>query len=167
MTNMKKVRDKYLKHINKDSIILDIGGRGLQSDRSYQSLFPNSTYYIADIQKGIGVTHIMHGPYTLPFEDNFFDLIVSGQTLEHVENPFRSVMEMKRVLKKGAYIVLIAPSAGPRHDSIDCWRFMDDSWNAIAKEVGLNMIAQWITKNAPDERSRKWKDNVFVGKKIK
>lgn len=165
--NMKKVRDKYLSYLTKESIILDVGGRGLKGDRSYRSLFEGrfSQYFVADIAKGLGVTHVMPGPYTLPFKDNTVDLVVSGQTLEHVDNPFKSVAEMKRVVKPGCYLVLIAPSAGPRHDAQDCWRFMDDSWKAIAKDVGLILVDQWITKNAPDERSRKWQDNVFVGKK--
>lgn len=167
MNNMKKVRDKYLSYLNDSSLILDVGGRGIQSDRSYRSLFEGkyAEYYVADITAGLGVTHVMPGPYTLPFEDDTFDLIVSGQTLEHVCNPFKSVDEMKRVLKPSAFIVLIAPSSGPYHDSQDCWRFMKDSWKAISNDVGLTLVSQWITKDAPDERSRKWQDNVFVGTK--
>ena len=167
LENMRKVKEKYLKHINSESLVLDVGGRGLKYDRSYRSIFPSCTYYVADIIGGKNVTHVMPGPYELPFDDNTIDLIVSGQTLEHVDNPFKSVAEMKRVLKLNGYIVLIAPSTGPRHDKRDCWRFMDDSWDAIAKDVGLKLVDQWITANAPDERSRKWKDNVFVGKKVR
>jgi len=167
INNMKKVRDKYLLHLSPQSMILDVGGRGLTKDRSYRSLFDGKykDYYVADIVDGMGVTHIMPGPYTLPYDDNTFDLIVSGQMLEHCDNPFKSVAEMKRVLKPDAFIVLIAPSSGPYHDAQDCWRFMKDSWRAIAKDIGLTLIDQWITTNAPDERSRKWQDNVFVGKK--
>lgn len=167
MNNMKTVKAKYLSYLNCKSTILDVGGRGLGSDRSYRSLFEGNfkDYHVADINEGLGVTHVMPGQYTLPFEDNMFDLIVSGQMLEHCDNPFKSVAEMKRVLKPNAYIVLIAPSAGPRHDDQDCWRFMDDSWRAIANDVGLKLVEQWITKNAPDQRSRKWQDNVFVGRK--
>lgn len=165
LNNMKKAKTKFLGDLPKNAIILDIGGRGLENDRSYRAIFPNYTYYVADIQSGLGVTHVMPGPYTLPFHDNYFDLVVSGQMLEHCSNPFKSVLEMKRILKPGSFIVLIAPSAGPRHDKQDCWRFMDDAWKAIADDVGLILISQWITRDAPDARSRKWQDNVFVGQK--
>jgi SAM-dependent methyltransferase len=167
MNNMKKIKE-HLK-INEKIKILDVGGRALTegSDRSYQSIFAevDSSYYIADIVDGVGVTHVMPGPYTLPFLDDTFDLIVSGQTLEHVKNPFRSVEEMVRVLKPGGYIALIAPSAGPRHDVIDCWRFMDDAFAAIAEETGLKTILDYVDLKAPDERSRKWADHVFLGRK--
>lgn len=143
------------------STVLDVGGR----KHSYADLFPRTDYFVADIKPGEGVTNLMPGPYHLPFHDDIFDLVVSGQMLEHCENPFRSVAEMTRVLKPGGCIVLIAPSAGPRHDVKDCWRFMDDAFDAIARECSLETIDAWITRDAPDERSRKWQDHVFVGRK--
>ena len=107
----------------------------------------------------------MPGPYTIPLEDESVDLVVSGQTLEHVKNPFRSVTEMTRVLKTGSHIILIAPSAGPRHDSIDCWRFMHDSFKAIAEECGLKVVLDYVDTGPWEERSARWKDHVFIGKK--
>jgi len=107
----------------------------------------------------------MTGEYEFPFEDNSIDLIVCGQVLEHVKNPFKSVAEMKRVLKPDHYMILIAPSTGKRHDSIDCWRFMDDSFKAIAEDVGLKVVVDYIDKTALDQRSARWQDHVFIGKK--
>lgn len=169
MTNMIKARNHNKISLGTNLTILDVGGRALTADRdrSYQSIFQDiaKEYYIADIVDGPGVTHVMPGEYTLPFDDNSIDLIVCGQVLEHVRNPFRSVAEMKRVLKNNSYIILIAPSAGPRHDDRDCWRIMDDGFKAIADEVGLEPVADWVDKSAPDERSRKWADHVFIGRK--
>lgn len=142
--------------------VLDVGG----DHRSYKDLFPKAGYNIANIvQSSSAVTMLMPGPFELPCSSNLFDVVVSGQMLEHCANPFRSVAEMKRVLKPGGKIILIAPSAGPRHDSQDGWRFMDDAFRFIADEVGLITIADWIDREAPDERSRKWADHVFVGEK--
>ena len=111
---------------------------------------------------------VMTGPYSLPFEDETFDLVVSGQMLEHCSNPFKSVAEMKRVLKTGGRLALAAPSAGPRHDAQDGWRFMDDAFRFIMEDIGdIKIIADWIHRDAPDQRSRKWQDHLFVGEKIK
>jgi SAM-dependent methyltransferase len=164
---MRLVRTKYLGSLSMGLTILDVGGRGIGSDRSYRSIFADlePVYHIADIVDGDGVTHIMPGPYTLPFDNDSIDLIVSGQTLEHVQNPFRSIAEMKRVLRPNCCMIIIAPSAGPRHDVVDCWRFMDDAFKSIASETNLTIIADWIDRSAPDERSRKWADHVFVGRK--
>lgn len=168
MNNMRLVRDRHLTNLTRPASILDVGGRGLQSDRSYRSIFEGrySNYYVADISDGLGVTHVMPGPYSLPFADETFDLIVSGQMLEHSSNPFKSVADMKRVLKIGGYIVLIAPASGPRHDTQDGWRFLDDAFRFIADDIGgLKIVADWIDKAAPDERSAKWCDHVFVGQR--
>ena len=58
--------------------ILDVGGRSLstEKDRSYKQLFENdySEYCIADIANGPGVTHIMPSEYSLPFENDYFQI---------------------------------------------------------------------------------------------
>ena len=183
MKNMERVKAKHLQHIDRNSKILDVGGRGRKYDRSYGKLLSYKTtlsfdtiqgvteilepseYRIADIVDGPGVTDVMPAPYSLPFRDDYFDLVLSGQTLEHVPNPFNLVAEMKRVMKRGGRLVIIVPSAGPRHDQKDYWRFMDDAFEAIAEDCQLQIVDNWITENAPDQRSRKWRDNVFVGTK--
>lgn len=169
LENMKKARNHKNVILGENLIILDIGGRALteNTDRSYKSIFNSiaKEYLVADICNGPGVTHVMPGEYILPFDDDSIDLIVCGQVLEHVRNPFRSVAEMKRVLRKNGYMFLIAPSSGPRHDDLDCWRIMDDGFKAIAYDVGIKVIDDWVDRSAPDERSRKWADHVFIGQK--
>ena len=147
--------------------ILDIGGRGLNGDRSYKSLFDEYLeYHIADIIPGDNVTHVMPGEYEIPATENYYDIIVSGQTLEHVKNPFKLVLEMKRVLKKSCFMILIAPSTGPRHDVIDCWRFMDDSFKSIAEDCNISIVADWIDKESTFKDSVAWKDHIFIGQKV-
>lgn len=167
--NMQRARDLLGKRLEKGINILDVGGRDIKpgQDRSYKEMFKDvvNEYYIADILPGPNVTHVMPGDYELPFDTDSIDLVVCGQVLEHVKNPFRSVIEMTRVLKPGGYIICIAPSAGKRHDSIDCWRFMDDAFQAIAEEANLITITDYVDREQPDERSRRWADHVFVGQK--
>lgn len=171
MENMKRAKNLLGNRIEEGIEILDVGGRALvkDRDRSYRVLWEDKAkeYYVADLLDGHNVTHPMPGPYELPFSDEAVDLIVSGQTLEHVKNPFRLVAEMNRVLKTGGFMILIAPSQGKYHDSIDCWRFMDDAFRAVAEDVGnLSVVADWVDRSAPDERSARWADHVFVGEKV-
>jgi len=170
--NMKVARAKFLQYLSAlpSPKVLDVGGLHHVPHKSYLRLFEDIVgieWFVADIKAHSSVTHVMPGPYTLPFEDNTFDLVVSGQMLEHCSNPFKSIAEMKRVLRPGCRMVLIAPSAGPYHDVQDCWRFQKDAWKVIMEDIGgMQTIAQWISDKAPDERSRKWQDNVFVGQKM-
>lgn len=167
LDNMRKAANLISVFEKSNLRILDVGGRDLKVDRSYRSIFQNHAefYHIADIEEGRMVTHLMPGLYTIPAKNDYYDLIVSGQTIEHVKNPFKLVAEMKRILKPGGHIILIAPSTGPRHDIIDCWRIMDDGFKAIAEDVGLIVVADWIDKSATDKKSVLWSDHIFIGEK--
>ena len=168
--NMNRARALLGSRLGDNLTILDLGGRDIKpgQDRTYYPHFKDicENYYIADINEGGNVTHVMKGPYELPFEDNSIDLVVSGQTFEHIHNPFRATAELKRVLKPKCFMIIIAPSSGPTHDNPDCWRFYRDSFKAIAQECELNVIADWIDDGRGwEERSARWKDHVFVGQK--
>lgn len=162
--------EKALGFINipANAVILEVGGRNAgRQDRSYRSLFnKEGAYLVADIKDGPNVDLVME-PYHIPKKDEAFDLIISGQTLEHVKNPFKLVAEMKRVLVKGGCMVLIAPSEGRDHDRVDCWRFMRDSFSAIAEECGLELVANWIDRGPSGGRvsKDKWSDHTAILRK--
>jgi len=46
----------------------------------------------------------------LPFESNFFDLVVSAWVLEHLPDPEKAFREINRVLKPGGKIVFLTPN---------------------------------------------------------
>lgn len=58
---------------------------------------PNGHFQVAD------ATH-------LPFKENFFDAVFCLEVLEHVDDPLKVISEIKRVLKKSGYVVLLVPS---------------------------------------------------------
>ena len=45
----------------------------------------------------------------IPFEDNYFDFIVSNQVIEHVEDIDKTLSEFQRVLKSGGQLLTIFP----------------------------------------------------------
>ena len=51
---------------------------------------------------------------------------------------------MKRVLKPKGIIIIIVPSAGPRLDNPDCWRFMDDAF--VEEECKLELLHDWVDR---------------------
>ncbi|HUV42552.1 MAG TPA: class I SAM-dependent methyltransferase [Patescibacteria group bacterium] len=46
----------------------------------------------------------------LPFDNNEFDAVFALEVLEHVFKPEKVLAEIKRVLKKGGYVVFLVPS---------------------------------------------------------
>lgn len=47
----------------------------------------------------------------IPFEDNFFDLLIIDQVMEHLANPRKAFQEAKRVLKKDGLFCIGVPNA--------------------------------------------------------
>ena len=54
--------------------------------------------------------YLIEEPYRLPFTDAAFDLVVSNQVLEHVQDHHAAFAEIKRVLKPGALSLHLFPS---------------------------------------------------------
>ena len=137
--------------------------------RSYESLWAvrSNSYSVTDIVGGHNVSKTMPSEYEIPWADGSFDVVVSGQTLEHVRNPFRLFGEMGRVLRSRGYMCHVAPSSGPNHDAVDCWRWMRDSFKAVADETGFETLADWIDGGSSGGgRGKRWGDHTWVGRKI-
>lgn len=57
-----------------------------------------------------GLYPVLYDGKRLPYEDGFFDLVVSGHIIEHTEDPFAYLGEHLRVLKRGGYLYLEFPT---------------------------------------------------------
>ncbi len=121
----KLIKDKNLN--NKDLKILNIGcGPGRSSQ--YLSVFGNVTSIEYDKEcckfasERTGL-EIINGSITeLPFQGDFFDLVCAFDVIEHVEQDKLAVLEMKRVAKKNAILLITVPafmSLWSHHDLIN------------------------------------------------
>jgi 2-polyprenyl-3-methyl-5-hydroxy-6-metoxy-1,4-benzoquinol methylase len=46
----------------------------------------------------------------LPFQNEFFDLVICQEVIEHIENPWKLFRQIKSVLKKEGYFILTTPN---------------------------------------------------------
>lgn len=132
MTKYQKFIDEKMVLISKEKKILDIGG----GDRfqkwllPYKDLFKNSSYKSMDYDDKTGAD-IVGDIHDIPLESDSVDAIICSSVLEHVKDPIRAVLELKRVLKKGGKIFVYVPSIYPYHarkgSYPDYWRFFDDT----------------------------------------
>jgi SAM-dependent methyltransferase len=161
---MKSFVEKYL---DKDSElrVLDLGSRvvGGQKDLgSYRSFFTNPKwkYTGADVEKGDNVDVVIEA-YKFPFKDGEFDVVISGQTIEHMEYPWEWFREMARVLKNGGLCCIIAPAVWREHRyPIDTYRYYPDGMKALAKYCGLQVVE---VKRVPTDD--KHQDTYLIAKK--
>jgi len=158
---MRKLTETYLDSFPEQTII-DIGSCDVNG--SYRPLFNRQgwKYIGVDLGQGNNVDVVLDSPYHLPFQSNFADCVITGQTFEHIEFFWLTWNEMARVLKPGGFIFLIAPSCGMEHRyPVDCWRFYPDGFRALAKYSDVEMISVHSDLGSGTD----WGDTVGVFRK--
>lgn len=149
--------------------ILDLGSRDINGN--YKDIFLNDNWnYIGvDTAAGKNVDIIIKDIYNWSeFEDNSIDVVISGQTFEHIEFFWLTIKEISRVLKPDGLCCIIAPSAGVEHKyPLDCWRFYSDGMKALAKWADLKIIIAATQKKVEINADVKdiWKDSVLIAVK--
>ena len=102
----------------------------------------------------------------LPYEDNFFDIVITLETIEHVENPHRMLWEIKRVLKEGGPLLISIPGERVYHPFIypglftrrnfsDFLKFNAFSVQGVAGWGQAPLLSHWSKKAAENS-------NVFM-----
>ena len=129
----KQFFDTYVKDKLSGITVVDIGAQDVNG--SLKLIAPTDVKYIGvDFSPGKGVDVILNDAYTLPFKDNFCEVIVSSSCLEHSEFFWLTFNEMCRILKPNGYIYINVPSNCWYHPyPVDCWRFYKDSGRALEK----------------------------------
>lgn len=170
MDKMQSFLDTYLKEKSGQPLrILDLGSTDIGG--SYRDLFRSEQweYLGLDLCPGDNVDVALSDPYTWKEVDSSsVDVFVSGQTFEHIEYFWQTMLEIARILKPGGLCCIVAPSGGPEHRyPVDCWRFYPDGFRALARYAGLETLeayTDWDPAAFADD-SASWKDTVLVARK--
>lgn len=130
---------EYLKNAPPDATVLDVGAGDVNG--AYRALFTPYRYYGLDQSRQPNV-EIVGSAYALPFvSGRVWDVVVSGQLLEHLERPWVAVNEMARVLKPGGLVCLVAPREWPVHRfPLDCFRILEDGMRSMMQSAGLTVL---------------------------
>ncbi len=85
--------------------------------------YPHIKFYLAPAEK-------------MPFKKTCFDLILSYETIEHVEDPKRFLLEIKRVLKKDGTFILAMDSGNLLFRIV--WYFWENTTGKVWQGAHLN-----------------------------
>src|SRR4030067_2090343 len=105
--------------------VLDVGSAHINGN--IRDCFSNSEYIGLDMRTGQNVDIAINAhDMVLFFGKRIFDLVVCFDTLEHDDKFWLTVEAMKKVLKKGGWLVIGVPAQNTElHDyPFDYWRFM-------------------------------------------
>jgi SAM-dependent methyltransferase len=127
---------------NKKIDVLDIGSYDVNG--SYRKLFTNSNwnYFGFDIAAGPNVDLT---PRSIDDWDlnRKFDVVISGNCLEHVEAPWKWVAEVEKIIKKDGLLCITVPfSIGEHKFPLDCWRILPDGFHFLLEKSSTFKILE-------------------------
>lgn len=171
--NAEKFFDKYCKESIETKKILDVGSYDVNG--TMKPIFERGQYLGLDMESGPNVD-IVSDAHNIPFQNNYFDIVLSSSCFEHDDMFWETFLEMCRVVNYGGYLYIQAPSNGPYHGwPGDNWRFYIDSWKALEKwgkknGYDIELVEHYIDETTPApeyEGNRIWNDSVAIYQKIK
>lgn len=147
--NSELLFQKYYSDFFKSGMkVLEIGPSGIPS--AYSKIVNNSSIHwdTVDFENTVYInsntnrlTYTIDNPYSFPIENETYDIILSGQVIEHVQEIWKWMIELKRILKPNGIIFTINPVSWPFHEApIDCWRIFPSGIEALAEFCDLEIL---------------------------
>lgn len=158
--------EKYAKHFFKDNMkILEIGPNGFPSNYK-ESVKNNSiSWDTIDLFPNDNLTYLAINEYKFPIEDNYYDIVLSGQVIEHVRKIWIWVKEISRVCKTGGLVVTINPISYPFHKiPYDCWRIYPEGMKALYEDAGLKVLLSVFNSLEQIKLRQRGFRNIIPGK---
>ena len=161
----------YLATRRKEALtIVDLGS--CDYNGSYRPIFAQTPWHYigVDLAPGQNVDLVLRDPYHWrELKSESVDVLVSGQTFEHTEFFWETILEIARVLKPNGLCCIIAPATGNEHRfPLDCWRIFADGFRALGRYSHLEVLhahTHWKELARYDSESNKWHDSILVARK--
>lgn len=150
--------------------VLDVGSAMVEGqDLANRMAMDNPAWRIIglDIEPWRNVDVVVADPYDWQeVASASVDVVTCSEVFEHAEYFWITILEIARVLKPNGLAFITSPGGGPRHRfPVDCWRFYDDAFPALARYAGLNLLeaqVQWVPAY---RKGIQWRDSSAVMQK--
>ena len=121
------------RHMPIESTVLDVGGANINGN--YQEVITKHK----SIYKTLDIDNADYTWNTVP--GNVFNVIISGQTLEHDKYFWKTLELIKKIIVPKGIVIIIVPSKGNYHQwPYDCYRFYPDSSIVFANILEADII---------------------------
>jgi SAM-dependent methyltransferase len=131
---MDKVLDLYREE---SARVLDVGSMDINGTFRPLVEMRGWKYTGIDLRWGKNVDAVPLSPYRYLYDDNTFDVVICGNTLHNVAEPWRLIPEMVRVLKPGGLLAIVTIHCwGENRHPQDYYRFMPDGLRHLFNLTG-------------------------------
>lgn len=124
--------------------VIEVGSQNVNGSlRHHIENLGCSEYIGVDIQKGVGVDIVCNAEDIVDiFGKESFDIVISTELLEHVENWKKVVGNIKNICKRGGTILLTTRSYGfPHHEyPYDHWRYEIEDIKNIFSDCTIEIL---------------------------
>lgn len=132
--------EKYIGSLN--GRLLDIGC----GSKPYQEICKVTEYIGLEIDDEGNRNHVnadvFYDGKRIPFEDNFFNSVMSNQVFEHVFNPEEFLIEIRRVLRKDGLFLMTVPFVWDEHEQpYDFARYSSFGLKYILCQNGFEILS--------------------------
>lgn len=155
-TNARLLFEKYALPLFKPGMkVLEIGPDSFPS--TYQRLTEDLSleWHTLDMYDSPSLTYPKSSEYSFVIPDGTYDVVLSGQVIEHVKKPWRWMPELARITKEGGLVITINPVSWIYHEApVDCWRIYPEGMKALYEDSSLTVLfSQWESLETPHFQS--------------
>ena len=156
---------KYALKFFKDEIkVLEIGPDEIPSSYRKKVKIKSIVWDTIDLSPNYNTTFLAKNEYQFPIEDKSYDIILSGQVIEHVRKIWIWIKELSRICKVGGHIITINPISYPYHEApVDCWRIYPEGMKALYEEQGLKVVLSKLESLESYQIQRNGFRNIYYG----
>lgn len=144
LSNLKNKIKNSIDSMPKGSSVFDYGC----GYRPYENLIKNCghEYCGGDLGDNQFADIVVDKVGHVPVADNSYDMVLSVQVLEHVEDPVRYLQEAYRITKSGGNLILSTHGAWTYHPyPTDYWRWTRSGLEKVISDAGFNCIgSDWV-----------------------
>jgi SAM-dependent methyltransferase len=140
--NSKLIFEKYAtQYFPSGARVLEIGPDGFPSAYRAKVDRGGLSWDTIDIFQNPSLTYVAASEYSFPIADETYDVVLSGQVIEHVRKIWVWMREVARVCKTGGTVITINPVSWPYHEApIDCWRAYPEGMKALYEDSSLEVL---------------------------
>lgn len=123
---------------NADAVCIDVGGKKTKKKGNFiLEDYINAPIYV-NIDPEVTPDYVCDAR-CMPFQDDYADILICSEMLEHVEEPVEVLREMYRVLKPGGKIFVCVPFSMHIHGlPHDYGRYTEMWWRVQAEKIGFS-----------------------------